>query len=88
MTLRTFQRACQCGRAAAGTAALRRFGHDTVRANLDLPDFFEKLAGDHDSKLQKNREIAESMAACGIALRMGAKSESLKAIAWYLSKQP
>jgi hypothetical protein len=24
-----------------------RFGHDTVSPNLDLPDFFENLAGNH-----------------------------------------
>jgi len=27
--------------------ARERFGHDAVRAQLDLPDFFENLAGDH-----------------------------------------
>ena len=27
--------------------ARERFGHDAVRANLDLPDFFENLAGNH-----------------------------------------
>jgi hypothetical protein len=25
----------------------RQFGHDAVRAQFDLPDFFENLAGDH-----------------------------------------
>ena len=33
------------------TAALRRPGHDAVRANLDLPDFFENLAGNHEIRL-------------------------------------
>jgi hypothetical protein len=27
--------------------ARERFGHDAVRAQLDLPDFFENLAGNH-----------------------------------------
>jgi hypothetical protein len=30
----------------SGTAALRR-SHDAVRAQLDLPDFFKNLAGNH-----------------------------------------
>jgi hypothetical protein len=44
---RDFKRACHGGRAAAGTAALRKLGHDADRAQLDLPDFFENLAGNH-----------------------------------------
>jgi len=31
----------------SATAALRRIRHNTVRAQLDLPDFFENLAGNH-----------------------------------------
>jgi hypothetical protein len=27
--------------------ARERFGHDAVRAQLDLPDFFENFAGNH-----------------------------------------
>jgi hypothetical protein len=27
--------------------ARERFGHEAVRAQLDLPDFFENLAGNH-----------------------------------------
>ena len=47
MVVEAFQRDRQCGRAAAGTAARRQRGHDAVRAQLDLPDFFENLAGNH-----------------------------------------
>ena len=35
------------GDALQVTAARERFGHDAVRAQLDLPDFFENLAGNH-----------------------------------------
>ena len=45
------------GRAAAGdlhTAALRRIHHDAVRAQLDLPDFFENLAGNHFKRIDFN----------------------------------
>jgi hypothetical protein len=30
--------------------ARERFGHDAVRAQLDLPDFFEDLAGNHKAR--------------------------------------
>jgi hypothetical protein len=32
------------------TTARRQLGHDAVRANLDLPDFFENLAGNHETE--------------------------------------
>ena len=35
------------GDALQVTAARERFGHEAVRAQLDLPDFFENLAGNH-----------------------------------------
>ena len=31
--------------------ACERFGHEPVRAQLDLPDFFENLAGNHESNV-------------------------------------
>jgi hypothetical protein len=33
--------------------ARERFGHDTVRAQLDLPDFFENLAGNHGEMMKE-----------------------------------
>lgn len=30
-------------------------GHDAIRANLDLPDFFANLAGNHGKKTNRGR---------------------------------
>lgn len=34
--------------------ARERFGHDAVRAQLDLPDFFENLARNHFKRIDFN----------------------------------
>ena len=49
------------GDALQATAARERFGHDAVRAQLDLPDFFENLAGNHGETVfnREPREIRE-----------------------------
>ena len=39
--------------------ARERFGHDAVRAQLDLPDFFENLAGDHGKNSNCARQLSE-----------------------------
>jgi hypothetical protein len=39
--------------------ARERFGHDAVRAQLDLPDLFENLAGDHGEIADCRLPIAE-----------------------------
>jgi hypothetical protein len=39
--------------------ARERFGHDAVRAQLDLPDFFENLAGNHGEIADCRLPIAE-----------------------------
>jgi hypothetical protein len=40
--------------------ARERFGHDAVRAQLDLPDFFENLAGNHGETAFCELKIFES----------------------------
>jgi hypothetical protein len=49
--------------------ARERFGHDAIRANLDLPDLLENLAGDHGEIAECRLPIADfkaaKTAACG-----------------------
>jgi len=39
--------------------ARERFGHDAVRAQLDLADFLENLAGNHGEIVKRRLRIAE-----------------------------
>ena len=36
-----------------------RLAHDVVRANFDLPEFFENLAGNHGSEAKVNAKLGE-----------------------------
>jgi hypothetical protein len=47
--------------------ARERFGHDTVRAQLDLPDFFENLAGNHDGNLTIHEASKNSLVVIGFS---------------------